>query len=87
MEDKKLIGFRSTAILKKIDCDVSSIPELCRIEGVEDSRAKQLRLIESVKQWNQRLVTAIGYADIMMIFWGVWKPGKSVTEAEEDMRI
>ena len=46
--------------IKKIDCDVSSIPELCRIEGVEDSRAKQL--------------TAIGYADIMMIFWGVWKP-------------
>lgn len=35
--------------IKKIDCDVSSIPELCRIEGVEDSRAKQLRLIESVK--------------------------------------
>ena len=46
--------------IKKIDCDVSSIPELCRLEGVEDSRAKQLRLIESV--------------DIMMIFWGVWKP-------------
>ncbi len=55
--------------IKKIDCDVSSIPELCRIEGVEDSKAKQLRLIESVKQWKCRLlVTAIGYADIMMIF-------------------
>lgn len=63
--------------IKKIDCDVSSIPELCRLEGVEDSRAKQLRLIESVKQGNQRLVTAIGYADIMMIFWGAWKPERA----------
>lgn len=41
--------------IKKIDCDVSSIPELCRLEGVEDSRAKQLRLIESVKQWKSEV--------------------------------
>ena len=41
--------------IKKIDCDVSSIPELCRLEGVEDSRAKQVRLIESVKQWKSEV--------------------------------
>ena len=41
--------------IKKINCDVSSIPELCRLEGVEDSRAKQLRLIESVKQWKSEV--------------------------------
>ena len=73
--------------IKKIDCDVSSIPELCRIEGVEDSRAKQLRLIESVKQWKSE----VGDCDWICRYYddilGRLKAGKSVTEADEDMRF
>ena len=73
--------------IKKIDCDVSSIPELCRIEGVEDSRAKQLRLIESVKQWKSE----VGDCDWICRYYdeilGRLEAGKSVTEAEEDMRF
>lgn len=73
--------------IKKIDCDVSSIPELCRLEGVEDSRAKQLRLIESVKQWKSE----VGDCDWICRYYddilGRLEAGKSVTEAEEDMRF
>lgn len=73
--------------IKKIDCDVSSIPELCRLEGVEDSRAKQLRLIESVKQWKAE----VGDCDWICRYYddilGRLEAGKSVTEAEEDMRF
>lgn len=71
--------------IKKIDCDVSSIPELCRLEGVEDSRAKQLRLIESVKQWKSE----VGDCDWICRYYddilGRLEAGKSVTEAEKDM--
>ena len=65
--------------IKKIDCDVSSIPELCRLEGVEDSRAKQLRLIESVKQWKSE----VGDCDWICRYYddilGRLEAGKSVT--------
>ncbi len=73
--------------IKKIDCDVSSIPEMCRLEGVEDSRAKQLRLIESVKQWKSE----VGDCDWICRYYddilGRLEAGKSVTEADEDMRF
>ena len=37
---KMCIRDRVNSDIKKIDCDVSSIPELCRIEGVEDSKTE-----------------------------------------------
>ena len=69
--------------IKKIDCDVSSIPELCRLEGIEDSRAKQLRLIESVKQWKSE----VGDCDWICRYYddilGRLEAGKSVCTSNE----
>lgn len=60
---------------------------MCRLEGVEDSRAKQLRLIESVKQWKSE----VGDCDWICRYYddilGRLEAGKSVTEADEDMRL
>ena len=41
--------------IKKINCEVSAIPELCKLEHMEDPRDRQLRLVRTVKNYQKEV--------------------------------
>lgn len=41
--------------IKKINCEVSVIPELCKLEHMEDPRDRQLRLVRTVKNYQKEV--------------------------------
>lgn len=41
--------------IKKINCEVSVIPELCKLEHMEDPRDRQLRLVRTVKNYRKEV--------------------------------
>lgn len=73
--------------IKTIDYAVSIIPELCVCEGLEDARAHQLRLIETVQKWKVQVETCewiqAYYEEILRKL----EQGKIVSEAEDEMRF
>ena len=42
------------ADIRKIDCAVDAMPKLCRREGIEDPRMRQLRYLEILRGWQAR---------------------------------
>lgn len=41
--------------IKKINCEASAIPELCKLEHMEDPRDRQLRLVRTVKNYQKEV--------------------------------
>ena len=73
--------------IKIIHYEISSIPELCKLERVGDTRQHQLKLIAIVEHWRayiQEYSWLCRYYDDIL---GRLEAGKSVTEADEDMRF
>lgn len=70
--------------IRTIDYAVSIIPELCVLEGIEDTRAHQLRLIETVQRWKAQVRE---YEWILPYYEGILRrleQGKTVSEAEDE---
>lgn len=73
--------------IKKIEFSMEIIPLLCKIEGVEDPRERQLRLIEQVRYWKQEVIGESWiqpYYDKLLM--GLEK-GNKVPEAEDSLRF
>ena len=54
-EKIRIVWTQVNSNIKRIDYDVSIIPELCRIENVKDSRECQKELIECAKHWKSEV--------------------------------
>lgn len=54
-EDKFKLNWKAVnTTLEGITFDISIIPELCRLEGIEDPREHQLHLIAIVEEWKKK---------------------------------
>lgn len=71
--------------IKKIDYEISIIPQLCRLEGMEDPREHQIKLLERVHKWEEQVK---GQAWILPFYEKIIKKlenGKSDSDAEDEL--
>lgn len=79
----RIVWTQVNSDIKRIDYNISSIPELCKIENIEDSKARQERLIEDIKRWRSQVRECDWicryYDDILERLMA----GKNVSEADD----
>lgn len=88
LKGKIKIGWKAVRTdIEKIEFSMDSIPVLCKMEGVEDPRNRQLRLIKQVKGWKQEVAGISWIEPYYDALLQKLEKGNKVPEAEDSLRF
>lgn len=88
LKGKIRIGWKAVGTdIEKIEFSMDSIPILCKMEGIEDPRKRQLRLIEQVKIWKQEVTGILWIQPYYDTLLKRLEKGNKVPEAEDSLRF
>lgn len=88
LKGKIKIGWKAVRTdIEKIEFSMDSIPVLCKMEGVEDPRNRQMRLIKQVKGWKQEVAGISWIEPYYDALLQKLEKGNKVPEAEDSLRF
>lgn len=88
LKGKIRIGWKAVGTdIEKIEFSMDSIPILCKMEGVEDPRKRQLRLIKQVKGWKQEVAGNSWIEPYYDALLQKLEKGNKVPEADDSLRF